>query len=315
MKIKTIMNMTAERIDIMPIRTDLALECREMFAEEISGVESTRKDSDGITVTHVKITTQEGADKIGKPIGSYVTIEIDEMLHENEDILNRGAQAVCEELKKLVKISPEDSVLVVGLGNRYITPDSIGPKTVGKLTVTRHITKDGGGGFDFSVRPVSAVAPGVLGITGIETSEIVKGVLTHVKPSLIIAVDALASRKLSRLGTTVQLSDTGISPGSGVGNNRKELTEKTLGVPVIAIGVPMVVDAVTLSIDIMETVSKHMREKNSISAATFSDGENMSLLKSAISENMVVTPNDVDVIAEQASDIIADGINMALLQN
>jgi len=106
----------------MPIRTDLALECREMFAEEISGVESTRKDSDGITVTHVKITTQEGADKIGKPIGSYVTIEIDEMLHENEDILNRGAQAVCDELKKLVKISPEDSVLVVGLGNRYITP-------------------------------------------------------------------------------------------------------------------------------------------------------------------------------------------------
>jgi len=165
------------------------------------------------------------------------------------------------------------------------------------------------------VRPVSAVAPGVLGITGIETSEIVKGVLTHVKPSLIIAVDALASRKLSRLGTTVQLSDTGISPGSGVRNNRKELTEKTLGVPVIAIGVPMVVDAVTLSIDIMETVSKHLQEKSSISAASFPNGDSMSLLKSAISENMVVTPNDVDVIAEQASDIIADGINMALLQN
>lgn len=302
----------------MAIRTDLAIECREMFAEEISGVESLAHDSDGITVTHVKITTEEGARQIGKPVGSYVTIEIDEMLRENEDISERGAQAVCDELKKLITAQKLDSVLVVGLGNRYITPDSIGPKTVGKITVTRHITKEAGTGFDFSVRAVSAVAPGVLGITGIETSEIVKGVVEHVKPSLVIAVDALAARKLSRLGTTVQLSDTGICPGSGVGNNRKELTEKTLGVPVIAIGVPMVVDAATLTIDIMESISHYIKEKtgndNGGLMTSLAPSEH-ALINAALSdrnENMVVTPNDVDSISEQASNIIADGINMAL---
>lgn len=284
----------------MPIRTDLAIECREMFAEEINGIESRKKDADGITVTHVEISTSEGAEKIGKPIGNYVTIEIDSMYQEDEEVFKRGANAVCSELKKLLNVSPGDSVLVVGLGNRYITPDSIGPKTVGKLTVTRHITKEAGTGFDFEIRPVSAVAPGVLGITGIETTEIVKGVTQHVKPSLIIAVDALASRKLSRLGTTIQLSDTGISPGSGVGNNRKALTKDTLGIPVIAVGVPMVVDALTLAIDVMDSVSG-------------GKGNAHTVAPDSIPENLVVTPNDVDVISEQASDIIAEAINMALL--
>ncbi len=302
----------------MAIRTDLAIECREMFAQEISGVESLAHDNDGITVTHVKITSEEGARQIGKPVGDYVTIEIDEMLQSDEDIIDRGARAVSEELKKLVANKNLDSVLVVGLGNRYITPDSIGPKAVGKITVTRHITKEANMGFDFSVRAVSAVAPGVLGITGIETGEIVKGVVQHVKPSLIIAVDALAARKLSRLGTTVQLSDTGICPGSGVGNNRKELTEKTLGVPVIAIGVPMVVDAATLTLDIMESISNYIKEKTGndtgILKNTIAPSEH-ALINAALSdknENMIVTPNDVDNISEQASTIIADGINMAL---
>lgn len=295
----------------MQIRTDLAIECREMFAEEISGVESRKHDNDGITVTHVAITTKDGAEKIGKPIGNYITIEIDQLHRDDEEIFKRGSKAVEMELSKLIKVSPKDSVLVVGLGNRYITPDSIGPKTVGKLTVTRHITKEAGTGFDFGIRAVSAVAPGVLGITGIETTEIVRGVVEHVKPALVIAVDALASRKLSRLGTTIQLSDTGISPGSGVGNNRKELTKDTLGVPVIAVGVPMVVDAVTLTVDVMDSVSKYMKEnRNDINLPSY---ENPALLSAAIPENLVVTPNDVDVISEQASDIIAEGINMVLL--
>lgn len=302
----------------MAIRTDLAIECREMFAQEICGVESVAHDDDGITVTHVRITTEEGARQIGKPIGDYVTIEIDEMLRESEDVIDRGAKAVCDELKKLIKDKNFTSVLVVGLGNRYITPDSIGPKSVGKVTVTRHITKEAQMGFDFSVRAVSAVAPGVLGITGIETSEIVKGVVEHVKPSLIIAIDALAARKLSRLGTTVQLSDTGICPGSGVGNNRKELTEKTLGVPVIAIGVPMVVDAATLTLDIMESISQYMQKNAQSGTQMLADALKYSshnLVREALSdqnENMIVTPNDVDNISEQASSIIADGINMAL---
>ena len=299
----------------MAIRTDLAIECREMFAEEISGVESKAHDSDGITVTHVKITSEEGARQIGKPVGNYVTIEIDKMIFADDEITERGAKAVSTELRKLLAPQKLDSVLVVGLGNRYITPDSIGPKTVGKITVTRHITKEAQMGFDFSVRPVSAVAPGVLGITGIETGEIVKGVVEHVKPTLVIAIDALAARKLSRLGTTVQLSDTGICPGSGVGNNRKELTEKTLGVPVIAIGVPMVVDAATLTADIMESISKFIKEKSDSEQTGLMYSPEHNLISTVLTdknENMVVTHNDVDTISEQASDIIADGINIAL---
>lgn len=302
----------------MNIRTDLALECREMFAEEIAGVESTRHDSDGISVTHVKITTPEGALKIGKPIGNYVTIEIDRMLYEDEQICERGAQAVCDELKKIINIPQNASVLVAGLGNQYITPDSIGPKTVKKLVVTRHITGEANSGFSFDVRPVSALAPGVLGLTGIETSEVISGVAERVKPSLIIAVDALASRKLSRLGTTVQIADTGISPGSGVGNNRKELTEKTLGVPVIAIGVPMVVDAATLTIDAMETLSHYMNknlQQDATELMTTLQNSGREFINEALSQdstNMIVTPNDVDVISNQASEIIAEGINRAL---
>lgn len=299
----------------MAIRTDLAIECREMFAEEISGVESKAHDSDGITVTHVRISTQEGARQIGKPVGNYVTIEINKMICADDEITQRGANAVSSELKKLFVGQKLDSVLVVGLGNRYITPDSIGPKTVGKITVTRHITKEAQMGFDFSVRPVSAVAPGVLGITGIETGEIVKGVVEHVKPTLVIAIDALAARKLSRLGTTVQLSDTGICPGSGVGNNRKELTERTLGVPVIAIGVPMVVDVRTLANDIMESISTFIKEKKGSEQTNLFCSSESSLINSALTdnnENMVVTHNDVDMISEQASDIIAEGINIAL---
>ncbi len=278
----------------MKIRTDLALECREMFAEEISGVESTSQDDDGITVTHVNIKTDEGANRIGKPVGSYVTIEIDNMFYDDDDMKERGEKAVSDELKKLLEKQNTDSVLVVGLGNQYITPDSIGPKTVGKVTVTRHITSAAQLGFNFNIRPVSAVAPGVLGITGIETGEIVKGVVEHVKPTLVIAVDALAARKISRLGTTIQLSDTGISPGSGVGNNRKELTEKTLGVPVVAIGVPMVVDATTLAMDIV-------RDRAQIKNELLDD-----------SRGMILTPNDVDAISNIASDIISGGINTAL---
>lgn len=288
------------------IRTDLAIECREMFGEEISGVESSEKDTDGIKVTHVKITTDEGAERIGKPKGNYVTIEIEGMLDEDEELCNRGAEAVSEELQKLMNLKEDTSVLVVGLGNRYITPDSIGPEAVGKLFVTRHLTEVKDIDFEFNFRSVSAIAPGVLGLTGIETGEIVEGIKNHVNPDIIIAVDALASRKLSRLGTTVQISDTGINPGSGVGNNRKELSQKSMGVPVIAIGVPMVVDALTVADDVYSSIMNKLKN----------NGENINssdFLSETFSEkNMIVTPNNVDVLAKQASEIIAEGINKAL---
>lgn len=290
----------------MNFRSDLALERREMFAGEIAGIESLRHDNDGISVTHVKIKDNDAAEKIGKPIGNYVTIEIKDLSLPDDEICDRAVNAVSAELKKLIKGFPDASVLVVGLGNRDITPDSIGPKAVGKLTVTRHISKDTENEFNFSLRPVSAIAPGVLGITGIETSEIVKGVIEFVKPQLIIAIDALAARNLSRLGTTLQISDTGITPGSGVGNHRRALNEETLGVPVIAIGVPMVADVLTLAMDIIQKLPKNEQEENEQRLA-------LNIITKR-GENMVVTPNDVDIISQQASDIIADAINIALYE-
>lgn len=277
------------------IRTDLALERNEMINEEISGVESIEMGNEEIKITHIKITSDEASEKIGKPKGNYITIEIPQMSEENEELCKKSANVVGEELKKLIKNDKNGAVLVVGLGNSYITPDSIGPKAVSNVFVTRHINllqKD----FEFDFRDVSAISPGVLGLTGVETSEIVEGVKRSVNPDFIIAIDALASRKLSRLGTTVQLSDTGINPGSGVGNNRKELSKESLGVPVIAIGVPMVVDAFTLAEDIFGE-SPEGNEK----------------LKSILhSENMVVTPSNVDIIVKQASLIISEAINYAL---
>ncbi len=277
------------------IRTDLALERNEMINEEISGVESIEMGDEEIKITHIKITSDEASEKIGKPKGNYITIEIPQMSEENEELCKKSANVVGEELKKLIKNDKNGAVLVVGLGNSYITPDSIGPKAVSNVFVTRHINllqKD----FEFDFRDVSAISPGVLGLTGVETSEIVEGVKRSVNPDFIIAIDALASRKLSRLGTTVQLSDTGINPGSGVGNNRKELSKESLGVPVIAIGVPMVVDAFTLAEDIFGE-SPEGNEK----------------LKSILhSENMVVTPSNVDIIVKQASLIISEAINYAL---
>ena len=290
----------------MPVRSDLTLELREMFAGEISGLENLRHDSDGISVTTVNIKTEEAAKKIGKPVGSYVTIEIRDLSLPDDRVFERATEAVRQQLKNIIQLSDETSVLVVGLGNQNITPDSIGPKTVNKLIVTRHISKKADSGFNFSLRPVSAIAPGVLGITGLETGEVIRGVAEHVKPDLIIAVDALAARSLRRLGTTVQISDTGITPGSGVGNHRKALNEETLGVKVIAIGVPMVVDAATMAIDVLETVSGNTDERKR---------ENeMKKLNLPEDNNLLVTPNDVDIISEQASDIIAEALNRVLHQ-
>ena len=300
----------------MSIRTDLAVESTELYREELRGIESTQKKENGITVTYVKITDDEASQKIGKPIGSYITIELDSLDFENEDMVEKASNAVKNELYQLIDKKAEN-VLVVGLGNQYITPDSIGPKTVSDIFVTRHLkdVKE----IDFDFRSVSAVAPGVLGLTGIETGEIVSGVAKKVSPDLIIAVDALASRSIKRLGTTIQISDTGINPGSGVGNNRKELSEKSLGVPVIAIGVPMVVDAVTISEDIIDYVNSFCREYGGEEVfgiiGKMSAEDRTAIIRKALpgkKENIFVTPNDVDVISEQASKIIAKGINKLL---
>jgi len=224
-------------------RTDLALERRDIFRknnnlEEIDGIEIENKEIDeNLKVTKVNITNQNGEQAIGKPIGSYITIDIKKLRLAEEEEIQKSAEILAEELKEIINkhIAPEDDILVVGLGNMYVTPDSLGPKVVNDIDVTRHIIKYLPQYIDENSRPVSAISPGVLGTTGIETLEILEGVVKEINPKLLIVIDALASRSIERISSTIQLSDTGIVPGAGVGNTRKEISQNTLGIPVIAI--------------------------------------------------------------------------------
>ena len=224
-------------------RTDLALERRDIFRknnklEEIDGIEIENKDIDeNLKISRVKITNENGENAIGKPIGTYVTIDIKKLKLAEEAEIQKSAETLAEELKEIINkhIDPKGDILVVGLGNIYVTPDALGPKVINEIDVTRHIIKYLPQYVDEDTRPVSAISPGVLGTTGIETLEILEGVVSEIKPKLIIVIDALASRSIERISSTIQLSDTGIVPGAGVGNTRKEISEKSLGIPVIAI--------------------------------------------------------------------------------
>ncbi len=224
-------------------RTDLALERREIFRknnnlEEIDGIEIENKEIDpNLKVTKVDITNKNGEQAIGKPIGTYITIDIQKLRLAEEAEIQKSAEVLSEELKNIINkhIEAKDDILVVGLGNIYVTPDSLGPKVINDIDVTRHIIKYLPQYIDENSRPVSAISPGVLGTTGIETLEILEGVVKEIKPKLLIVIDALASRSIERISSTIQLSDTGIVPGAGVGNTRKEISKNTLGIPVIAI--------------------------------------------------------------------------------
>ena len=224
-------------------RTDLALERREIFRknnnlEEIDGIEIENKEIDpNLKVTKVDITNQNGEQAIGKPIGTYITIDIQKLRLAEEAEIQKSAEILSEELKEIINkhIESKDDILVVGLVNIYVTPDSLGPKVINDIDVTRHIIKYLPQYIDENSRPVSAISPGVLGTTGIETLEILEGVVKEIKPKLLIVIDALASRSIERISSTIQLSDTGIVPGAGVGNTRKEISKNTLGIPVIAI--------------------------------------------------------------------------------
>lgn len=288
------------------IRTDLALEMHELLSQKnsssntpnnIQGVDVSIQKHSHFTVTRVKITSPEGEVAIGKPIGNYITIELNGT--PDQQILS----TLSSEISSLIHIEKNDPVLVIGLGNKDITPDSLGPAVISKLKVTRHIIPllD-----NKNVRPVSAVATGVLGTTGIETLEIVRGIVEKIHPSLVIVVDALAARSISRIGTTLQLSDTGICPGSGVGNNRKELSQHTLNVPVMSIGIPTVIDRNTMLCDVLESVLYQTSPQYQQSL--------QNILSSLTSNNnMIVTPKEIDSLIQSSSQIIADGINAALL--
>lgn len=238
-------------------RTDLALEAQELWQEsageqtQLKGVQARDSRQEGYAVTTVRILDQEGAQALGKPAGTYVTLTVDGLARREEDAFGRAVRAVAAELTQLLA-GLEGPVLVACLGNRAVTPDAVGPKVHDHLLITRHLVDQAPEHFG-AFRPVASVAAGVLGTTGVESGELVGALTGRLKPVCIIAVDALASRSLDRLCRTIQLADTGIAPGSGVGNHRHALDRESLGVPVIAIGVPTVVDGATLAADLLGT--------------------------------------------------------------
>ena len=232
-------------------RTDLASERRDLYQKannienQIDGIESEQEDvNENIKIERVKITNENGEKAIGKPIGTYVTIDIKKLKIAQEDEIQKASETLTNELRKIIDthIDKQGEILVVGLGNVYVTPDSLGPKVINEIDVTRHLINYLPQYVEEGTRMVSAIAPGVLGTTGIETVEILKGVIDNIKPKLLIVIDALASRSIERISSTVQISDTGIVPGAGVGNTRSEISQNSLGIPVIAIGIPTVVD-------------------------------------------------------------------------
>ena len=290
------------------IRTDLAMEARELHPS-LSGVTEESEEHEGVAVTRIALTTDDAAARLEKRKGRYVTLDAPELSARPLDLFERVSRALSNELSRLMEgLGTCENVLVVGLGNRAITPDSLGPRVVESIYVTRHIKQYMPDALPGPVRAVSAVAPGVRGVTGVETLEIVRGVVEHCKPDLVIAVDALASRRAARISTTVQLTDAGISPGAGVGNNRTGLDRETLGVPVIAIGVPLVVFATTISQDTISLIADETGLHN--------DEERLKeLAAKVIAEHigeLIVTPKEIDSIVADMTRIVADGINMAL---
>ena len=281
-------------------RTDLALEARELWQESaekttrLSGVKATKQRSEGYPVTRVDILDERGEKALGKPRGTYRTIDLTAFWQRKSDFFERAVRAVGGQLKEL--LPGEGTVLVIGLGNGAMTPDAVGPLAADSVLVTRHLIAAMPRHFS-GFRPVAVFRTGVLGTTGVESAEAVRGLVAQVEPSLVIAVDALASRRVGRVCTTVQLSDTGIIPGSGVGNHRSALNQETLGVPVFAIGVPTVVDSATLAADLLEE-----------SGIRDYDGE--ALQKSR--QNLMVTPRDIDQQVRDLSKVVGYGINWAL---
>ncbi len=348
-------------LSIYNVRTDLAIEAHEMLLEKeqeeaagpIKGVKIEDEQDQGIRVTRIEVMDKEGEQAIGKKIGRYISIEVPGLRKKDSEIQNRVATKFAQEFHRFLEtlgISDNAKGLVIGLGNWNVTPDALGPRVIENLTVTRHLFQLMPASVEDGYREISAVSPGVLGITGIETSEIVQGIVDKSKPDFIIAVDALASRSLERVNTTIQISDTGINPGSGIGNKRKAIDRETLGVPVIAVGCPTVVDAVSVANDAIEYVLSHLT--NTIKSNTdnvvnplaphqvkvhpythYDDrsrnmdehllgvvgsldvDEKRQLIKEVLNplgHDLIVTPKEVDTFIEDMANIIANGLNAAL---
>lgn len=342
------------------VRTDLAVEAHQMLQERqeeqkgIEGVIVKERGEEGITVT--KVTIDEAAsDSMGKKPGNYLTLEVQGIRQQDTELQQKVERIFAKEFSYFLEevgVTKEASCLIVGLGNWNVTPDALGPIVVENVLVTRHLFQLQPESVEEGFRPVSAIRPGVMGITGIETSDVIYGIIEKTKPDFVIAIDALAARSIERVNSTIQISDTGIHPGSGVGNKRKELSKETLGIPVIAIGVPTVVDAVSITSDTIDFILKHfgreMKEGNkpsrSLLPAGFTFGEKKKLTEedmpdeksrnmflgavgtledeekrkliyevlSPLGHNLMVTPKEVDAFIEDMANVIASGLNAAL---
>lgn len=358
-----------ESIDLSKysIRTDLAVEAREMVIasrgknvtdekdlSNINGVVIKEKEENGIKLSLVEVS-KEGEKELNKKAGKYLTMEVQGIRQQDTNLQKKVEEIFAREFSHFLSglgIKKEASCLVVGLGNWNVTPDALGPQVCENLLVTRHLYELSPQSVDEGYRPVSALAPGVMGLTGIETSDIIMGVVEKTKPDFVIAIDALASRSIERVNSTVQISNTGIHPGSGVGNKRKELSEETLGIPVIAVGVPTVVDAVSITSDTIDFILKHFgrelkegnRPSRALAPAGMTFGEKKKLTEedmpeehhrntflgmigtleeeekrrlihevlSPLGHNLMVTPKEVDVFIEDMSNLLANGLNAAL---
>jgi spore protease len=355
-------------LDEYQIRTDLAVEAHQMVLEqeekaakgptpkEVSGVQINEEVIDDVTITHVKID-EVGAKRLGKKAGNYLTFEAQGIRKKDTELQENLERVFAVEFSKFIKsigIKETDTCLVVGLGNWNVTPDALGPIAVENLLITSHLFKLAPEQVQDGFRPVSAVTPGVMGLTGIETSDVIYGIIEKTKPDFVIAIDALASRSIERVNSTIQISDTGIHPGSGVGNKRKELSKEALGIPVIAVGIPTVVDAVSITSDTIDYVLKHfgreMKEgkapSRSLAPAGMTFGETRKLtdedlpdetkretilgmvgnlpdtekrqlireVLAPLGHNLMVTPKEVDVFIDDMANVLAAGLNAALHQ-
>ncbi len=287
----------------MEYRTDLAIENHELLEEaraKATGyIKKQRQIDDDICVTEIKIISEDGEKAFGKKIGNYVTMEVQGIMQDKDDIKERASKALAEELKKFIPFHYYLKVLVVGLGNEKVTPDSLGPSTVDKVKVTSHLFRIYDADGDFEMANVSGFTPSVTGITGMETAEVIERVVSLAQPEITVVIDSLAARNVERMSTTIQISDTGIEPGAGMGNRRKSINEETLGCKVVSIGVPTVIDSRTLIMEAAENIG------------TWNEPKTINYIRSK-KLDMVVTSTDIDEIIKDFSDIIARAINITL---
>ena len=289
-------------------RTDMAVERTDIYKKvnniqkDINGIEAENELQKDIEISRVKITNEEGEKALAKPIGNYITLDVKNMKTADDEKIEEIAEAVANELRDVIgkHIKDTEDILVVGLGNLEVTPDSLGPKVISNIEITRHILEYMPKLMPDDTRPVSAISPGVLGTTGIETVEIVKGIVDNIKPKLVIAIDSLCSKNIDRINKSIQISDTGIIPGGGVGNRQEELSVDTLNVPVIGVGIPTVLDAATIVIDTLKACEIDVSENEIVNKMKLNNF------------NFIVTPKEIDSLIENMSNIVSEGINMLI---